>query len=268
MKTATYYVISHYPSRFKSEHVNIGIVVFIGGDDIRVHFIDDLKKVKVVDPNAKIETIRSWESTLPALLLEQQQEKRVEFLQNFGSWTIPEVPGSFVFDNSKDYLARVATLMEHLAVARPRHRPTREHVSRLHLDVKDQFQIHGWLGKNIKNHEIVARYELRDEVNAEFALMNGRLHVIETLDLRTSNLSEKRKEARSKALVLHEAKRIDSNAQTYTIIAGLNQQDTQGTRELMNDYSERVVRWEDTGDLEDFYLTISKATGKPMLKLQ
>jgi hypothetical protein len=77
MNTATYYVISHYPSRFKSEHVNIGIVVFIGGDDIRVHFIDDLKKVKVVDPNAKIETIRSWESTLPALLLEQQQARAI-----------------------------------------------------------------------------------------------------------------------------------------------------------------------------------------------
>jgi hypothetical protein len=268
MTTASYYVISHYPSRFKSEHVNIGIVVFIGGEDVRIHFIDDLKKVKVIDPNAKVETIRSWENTLPALLLDMPIDRRVPFLQNFGSWAIPEMPGTFVFENSKDYLARVATLMDHLAVARPRHKPSREHISRLHLDVKDQFQIHGWLGKDIKNHEIVTRYELREEVNAEFALRNGKLHVIETLDLRTSNLSEKRKEARSKALVLDVAKRIDASAQTYTIIAGLSQHDTQGTRDLMNDYSDRVVHWEDTSDIEDFYITMSKAVGKPMINLQ
>lgn len=268
MTTANYYVISHYPSWFKSEHVNIGIVVFIGGEEIRIHFIDDLKKVKVIDPNAKVETIRSWENSLPEMLLEMPTERRVPFLQNFGCWAIPEVAGTFVFENSKEYLARVATLLDHLAVARPRQKSTREHISRLHLDVKDQFQIHGWMGKDIKNHEIVTRYELRDEVNAEFALMNGRLHVIETLDLRTSNLSEKRKEARSKALVLDVAKRIDAKAQTYTIIAGLSQQDTQGTRDLMNDYSDRVVHWEDTRDIEDFYLTMSRAVGKPMLKLQ
>lgn len=268
MSTAEYKVISHYPSQLKSEHVYIGVIVFFQDGKTKVHLLDDLRKLKAIDPNANIDIVRSWADSLPKMLEALTKEEKIQFMQNFGSWRISQTGGSFEYETESDYLVRLSVVMDMLSAQKARTVKTREHTSRLHLDVKDQFQIHGWLGKNIAEHEIVTRYELREEVSAEFALKNGSLHVIETLDLRTSNISEKRKEARAKALVLDVAKKIDSKAKTYTVIAGISQSESQGTRSLMGDYSDFLINWESPQEVDLFYHKMADATGKPMLKLR
>lgn len=108
MKTATFHTINHFPSRFNSEHVHIGIIVFQGDDQIRVHLLDDLRKLQAIDPNVNLEATRSWVSTLPTMLFKIPPDSRVGFMKNFGNWSISEQPGSFIYKEESEYQHRVS----------------------------------------------------------------------------------------------------------------------------------------------------------------
>lgn len=260
---AQYGVLSHYPQPNRTEHAHIGIVVFLSDGSVRVHFGQDLKKLRAMDPQTNLETVRSWERGLPEMLKGQTTEQAAEFLQHFGQWRLSTSLGRFAFASDDEYLARIANALQSLVAAPKSERRERSDVSRLHLDLKTTFGAKGWLGKNIDNHEIVERYPIGPMTTAEFALQNGRLHVIESLDLRTSNPSAKRHDARSKALTLDMARKASDNTARYAILAGVDSPMMGEAVALMGDYSEHVFTWESAADMNELMALLGKATGKP-----
>lgn len=264
---AQYGVLSHYPSLNRTEHVHIGIVVFLAQGDVRVHFAQDLKKLRSTDPGVNIDTVRGWESGLPTLLAGKTVAQSCEFLQHFGQWRISPTLGRFAYHTEDDYLSRVANALHSLVVPPKQGTRERSESSRLHLDLKTAFSAKGWIGKDIGNHEIVERYPLGPMTTAEFALQNGRLHVIESLDLRTSNPSSKRSDARSKALTLDMARRTPGGNVSYAVLAGIDSPLIKDAKALLKDYCDNLITWESVSEMNDLMSRLGKATGKPGLPM-
>lgn len=264
---AKYGVLAHYPQRNRTEHVNIGIVTFLPQGQSRVHFAQDLRKLRCVDPSVNIETVRSWESGLPKIMQGQSVEQAIALLRNFGQWRLSDAMGQFLYRSEEEYLARVANALHSLVATPPKSDRDRGDVSRLHVDLKTVFRAKGWLGYNIGNHEIVERYALGPMTTAEFALQNDSLHVIESLDLRTSNPSAKRNDARSKALTLDMARKAAKGATRYAVLAGIDSPLLKDAQNLLADYSEEIFTWESAQDMEDLMRRLGVITKKPGLEM-
>lgn len=262
---AQYATLAHYPQPNRTEHVNIGLVVFLPDASVRLHLGQDLKKLRAIDPSADLPTVRSWEAGLPKMLHGMGVEQARSFLRNFGHWSISPTLGCFAYRGEDQYLQRIATALHSLVATPPAPRRERTPTSRLHLDLKATFNAKGWLGKNIDNHEIVERYPIGPMTTAEFALKNGTLHVIETLDLRSSNLSAKRNDARSTALTLDMAIQASQNKPParYCILAGIDSPLMPEAQDLMGRYCESLVTWEHPEQMNALLHTLGQATGKP-----
>lgn len=264
---AQYGVLSHYPAPNRTEHVHIGIVVFLPHGEVRVHLGQDLKKLRAIDPQANLETTRGWEHDLPSMLNGKSTEEAARWLANFGQWSLSQTLGKFSYRDEADYLQRVQGALRNMVATPARPGRERSDMSRLHLDLKTAFVSKGWLGKDIGNHEIVERYPLGPMTTAEFALRNGVLHVIESLDLRTSNLSAKRSDARSKALTLDMAKRQENTASRYCVVAGIDSPLMDDAKGLLSQYSEHVFTWESAAEMNALMDRLGRATGKPGMAL-
>jgi hypothetical protein len=264
---AHYGVLSHYPRPHRTEHVHIGLVVFLPDQSVRVHLAEDLKKLRTMDPTTDFEAVRSWETGLPKLLNGMSADRAAAFVRDFGQWSLSEALGSFTFDSEEQYLARVAHALRNLVAAPMKSLRERQDMSRLHVDLKIVFQSKGWLGRDIRNHEIVERHPLGPMTTAEFALQNGRLHVIETLDLRTSNVSAKKSDARSKALTLDMARRAASDSARFAIVAGIDSPLLADAKDLLSGYCDHVLQWENVPDMNGLMSELGTATGKPGLPI-
>jgi hypothetical protein len=265
---AEYCILADRPYRNRNEQVNIGLVV-LRQDGVRVHLCDNLRKVKALNPRANLDAVHDWAEKLPHLLAGcLSVDAARQALSQWGrDWAL-EGRGSFAYDNEDQYSHRVKMAIDNLVRPSARSGVAREPISRLHLDLKRSFALNGWLGKDINAHQIVTRYAVGPEVNAEFALINGRLNVIESIDLRTENLSAKRVELRAKALVLDMAKRSrQGDAACYAVMAGETSKIAEDTRELLDIYADHVFQWEHARDIDSLFDILGAATGKPRIPM-
>lgn len=262
---ASYGVLSHFPAPNRSEHVHIGIVVFRHDGEVRAHFAQDLRKLRAIDPQVNLATVREWEAALPKLIGRRPQSDAIDFISHLGAWRLSGGLGQFAYFTEDDYLHRVANALQNLVAPPLGLARSRTEQSRLHLDLRTAFSGKGWLGKDISNHEIVERFPIGPMTTAEFAVMNGRLHVLESLDLRTSNFSAKRNDARSKALTLDMARRAGERTARYAVLAGVDSPLLLDAKALMADYCDTVFQWENPEHMTELMRILGKATGKPML---
>lgn len=261
MNIARYGVLSHYPHPNRTEHVNIGIVVFRPTGETRLHLDGNLRKLRAIDPSADIETARQWEADLPRMLEGCDMAQSIQRIRALlGTWRLSETLGAFRYSSEEEYLIRVRNALASLVSPRQTVRREREQKSRLLIDMKASFKNHGWLGKDIDAHQIVARHPLGQTTTADFALKNGCLHVIETVDMRAGNTAAKRTEAQAKAFTLHTARRQDQQAKLYAVMAGAI--DNGDVLELMEDYADTVYCWEDPRSRGTFFETIAAALGQ------
>jgi len=273
MNIARYGVLRHQPYPNRSEHLNIGLAVFMPDGSLRIHMAANLRKLKAFDPHADIDTLRGWERDLPAMLAHQSTEVMRHTLGHFGTLRLSETLGELAYHDEHSYTQRIAQSLESLTEPRTKPSVAREPQSRLFIDIKRSFEALGWLSANptdIAKHKIIPRYPIaKDEgVTAEFALRNGKLHVIETLDFRVSTAAAKNLEARSKALVFDLAHDIEGvPIMSYVVIAGGQMDEAKSAIKLMQRYAENVCHWEDKGDMDGLINTLSTAIGQSPLRI-
>lgn len=261
---AEYVVLSHRPAVNRTEHLHYGILTR-SPQGWRAHVMHDLRKLRAIDPSASAEALRELEASLPALLRDcKDWDQARQALRAYGIHAAEGKPGAFAYATEDEYLRRVQAAMSSQVLPPPRMRDPREPVSRLHVDLKRSFESRGWMGRNIGAHQIVERYQLAGKmVTAEFALRNGRLHVLETVDLRTSNPAAKRTDVRAKALVMDYAADTEPDSARYAIIAGVDSPLADEARKLLQRYATHVLAWESRADMEDLMHTLANAIGKP-----
>jgi hypothetical protein len=263
---AEYVVLSHRPSVNRTEHLHYGILTR-SPHGWRAHVAHDLRKLRAIDPQASADALRDLESRIPQLLHGCQSWEQARLaLRAFGIHASEGNHGMIAYASEQDYLRGVQAALASQVLPPARQRPPREATSRLHLDLKRSFAARGWMGRDIWAHQIVERYQLAGQmVTAEFALRNGRLHVLETVDLRTSNPAAKRADVRAKALVMDYAADTEPDSARYAIIAGIDSPVAAEAKTLLQRYATHVLAWESRADMDALMQALATATGKPDL---
>lgn len=142
----------------------------------------------------------------------------------------------------------------------------RQPTSRLFLDVKNTFTNFGWIAKpsqGISAHKIIPRYSLSSEegLTVDFALKNGHMNCIQTIDYRNAN-STKKTEAQAKLLTLGFSHQLFDDAQAYAVIAGALEPESKSILKLAERTVDDLFIHESAEDMDRLINQISKAIGQ------
>lgn len=270
MAISKFWVISYQPNVIRTEHLHIGVVAQKGADYV-VKLASNLKKLRAFDARISMKAVRDQEASLGALIKELGGVDAAQRIGLLGSWRFTEETGQFKYHDDRDASFHdgvqwaLKTTCEPIA-ARPE--IDRAPKSRLFLDLKESFKISGLLGQNLSEHKLVSRYTLKadEDLHADFALKNSVMHYIETVDFRSiSNLSAKRTEAQSKALVLSVANAEDPTAISYAVIAGTENEQAKASVKLLERFADEMYVYESSADMTKFIDKMHQATGVPRL---
>lgn len=269
---ATTYIINHQPYPARAEHCTVGVLVFTAEGKVRAHLATNLRKLSAFDPQTNVNMLRD---SLEWLVSEINKHSSAwtAFKNGFSSLRFSAAPGFFSYESDAAYDKQVKWLLS--VLAEPRSATTiesRKPKSRLYIELRNTFKAYGWLGDSagdIENHQIVTHFpvSLDEDLSAEFAMKNGTLHLIETVDFRGGASSSKRMEARGKALVFDSAKDQSQTTACTAIVAAADYGDIKGSMKMLNRYADRVAAYESTADMQALFAEWAKAMDRPMLPL-
>ena len=269
---ATTYIINYQPYPARAEHCAIGVLVFDAFGKARGHLAANLRKLKALDPQTTVEVIRG---SLEWLVNEVNRVNGAwsVFQHGLSSLRFSKDPGFFQYESELDYDKQVKWLLT--VAAEPRSAMPGEirlAKSRLFIELRKTFKDYGWLGESaqdINNHQVVTHYpvSLDEDLSAEFAMKNGLLHLIETVDFRSGVSSAKRMEARGKALVFDSAKEQSQATACTVIVAATDYGDVKSSMKMLNRYADRVAAYDSTADMQSLFADWARAMNRPMLQL-
>lgn len=272
--------IKFQPYTARGEHVNIGLIFWRSSVDVDVRLASNLRKAKALDANANLHNLQKIKDRIPELIKEigifETTEEQLVLIRNlFPYLTLSQADGLITYHSESEYERKVHMMMQ--SIVEPDKKKDKQRTiaqTKLIADIKMTFDYYGWLGNNkqdINNHMVVHKYPLDDalDMTADFALMNGKLNVIEVLDLRSGLSAPKRNEVRSKALIYDFAKGLDSKGATgYSVIAGAHDNpEAKPYIGLLERYAEDVFHYESAEDMNLFMNKISKAIDRPILDI-
>lgn len=271
MKAMTF-LIAYQPYPNRDERCTIGALVFDENGKMKTHLVGNLRKLRALDPGCDLEQIRDSLRDFSEYCNETPNAWAA-LQSGVGSFRFSEKPGYFLYQNANDYDTQVKNLL--LMMAEPRRAEQlkdRSQKSRLYLDLKRTFSQYGWLAKSvdeINQHKVVTQYpvSMQDHLFAEFAMKNGRLHVVETIDFRTGVPSAKRLEAQGKALVLDFARDLDKETICTAIVAASDYNDIKPSVNVLRKYADRVISFESSSEMNSFFKDWSSHMGRPMLPI-
>ena len=266
------FLISYHPYPNRDERCTIGALVFDAEDKARLHLASNLRKLRAIDPSCDTESVRENLREIADHFNESSSAWNA-FKSGFGAFRFSENPGTFIYRDLTDYDKQVHSLLSLMAEPR-KHELVKERKekSRLYLELKKTFDHFGWLAKNleeINNHKVVTHYpvSLQEQLFAEFAMKNGKLHVVETIDFRAGVPSAKRLEAQGKALVMDFAKDINENTVCTAIVASADYSEIKPSISVLNKYADRVISFNSTADMNEFFGDWGRLIGKPLLPI-
>lgn len=219
------------PDRLRGEALNIGIVLHTeAGPDLRLRMLPS--RLKALAPSYARADLDEWrQAWLAALQRFDKADQRWTWLKEaMAPLRLAETGGTISVESASDLEVQVEGLLERLVMP-PRSLATtaKPRARRSGLNA----QLTAWLRaqhlyssklQDLSKSRVVSGYPLSmtEELFAEFALKNGAVHVIETLDLRGHNSYTKplRNEASHKALVLDLAQdELQASSQRIAVVA-------------------------------------------------
>lgn len=269
---ATTYLVNYQPYPARAEHCTVGALVFAQDGKAQVHLAHNLKKVKALDPQANLESLRD---SLNALTKEINEKPGAwdAFKTGVSGLRFSQEAGFFSYADSDEYQRQVNWLLQ--TTAEPRSAQARklyQPKSRLFVELKRTFRNYGWLGEkaeDIEDHKVVTHYPVlaSEDLIAEFAMKNSRLHLVETVDFRNGVASAKRMEARGKALVFDAAKEQSIHTQCTVVVAAQDYADIKPSMNLLHRYADRVVAYESATDMQSLLNDWAVAMNRPVLDM-
>lgn len=272
--------IKFQPFKTRGEHVNIGLIFWRSRFDVDVRLSSNLRKAKALDGNTSLHNLQKIKDRIPDFIKEMQAfdtlDAQLGLIKNlFPYLTLSQADGLITYHSEQEYERKVEMMMQ--SIVEPSKKKNKQRTveqTKLIADIKMTFDFYGWLGQrkqDIDNHMVVHKYPLDDalDMTADFALMNGRLNVIEVVDLRSGLSTPKRNEVRSKALIYDFAKHLDNKGATgYSVIAGAQDNvDAKPYLNLLERYADDVFHYEAVDDMNLFIHKVSKALDRPILEI-
>lgn len=273
---AHYLTLKYRPVVNRSEHVNYGIVVFLG-TSTQVHLASSLRKIRAIDPGADLSDIRDRATQIPEMVANQSPAQAVTTLRAI-RWLEDETErdfGAFAYHDQREFDAQVDLALRSLCNTVATQKATREPKSRLFIDVRQHFKMLGIMastknGGELPDHQVLEHYapDPDVEVTLEFALQNGALRAAQTIDLRPNAadvLSATSKNvALSKAFSLNYAKDALPGLIPYLVVAGSESGPARKMLNTLTQTSDRIFIWESGEDRDAFFSDWAEAAGKPL----
>lgn len=106
---AEFYTLNHYPSRFNSEHIHLGILVFKADGSVRVHLLDNRERLIAFNPAVNLDALKSLEKDIQQRLegMSDRDECLTALKAMYGHNFFSDVPGVFLYQDEAEYENRI-----------------------------------------------------------------------------------------------------------------------------------------------------------------
>lgn len=272
MAVYDYFLLRLMPDPARGEQLNAGLAVF-GPSGVKLRLRLDATRVRALSPTLALRDWASQAEVLETRLNQADERWTQEFLLRTA--LAPLVPddraGQIVAEDEAQLEERITALIERF-VARPAapRRPREPGPSKLNADVRYWLRRARLFSTNpadINNRRVVANFPIVANASlfAEFALQNGAIHVIETLDLRGLDyLSPRRIDAAAyKSVLLDQAKEASPEGHRIAIIAADDYAIVRPAVNMVSKYADDLVSFEQPADRLRLAHFLSKALHLP-----
>lgn len=267
-------VLRAVPSLMRGERVNVGIAVFHPDGDVAVHVGITRNRSRSFDPRLGAIDWQVWQEQVHETLQELPLDSRKYWLMHGLSPIVAdEEMGSFRVDGEMSYSDAVGDLLRRLVSVSVREHQPRLQVAqapRLKSQLKTWFKAQRIMGSSLDdlyNRRIVEAFPISDETDtvAEFAFMNGSVHVMETLDLRDiSHLTQQQKnKAAFKSVVLHEARALPNVGRRIAVVAATDYQTVRPVVRMVEHAADDMFHMESAEDVHRLVGYIGEALHQP-----
>jgi hypothetical protein len=247
-----YSLLQAVPDPVRGERVNVGLVVFNKhGLDIEVF---ESRKLMALTGHSWDAHIHDFSDVLAAIDDPSLTDKdRLENLRVVEGRLLLSRSGWFEASTQEEYVVAVKGLAKSL-VQRPRHRRAREEssvVSEISAVLRSA-QILAKGGEALGTGKVLRGFAIEPGLEADFAQLNGALHVASVLDLRSSQ--PRIAQAALKAVVLDRAGEINDGPVHKIGVIAVAPSRLPEVREhvaILRRYSDDLVNWEDPSDQKE-----------------
>lgn len=263
-------LVTFKPYPHRAEQCALGLLVWLPDGTVQAHPIASLRKAKELAPAYLADDLRAGLHAM-AEELTRHPDALALYISGVGAISLSADAGTIRFACEQELETGIKWS---LAMAAEPQKPAivreRAPVSRLFLEIKHAFSMHGWMaapGNTLQDHKIIARHPLSraEDLTVDFALQNGALHCMQTVDYRTAPTS-KRQEATAKFLTLGYAQQVaGEQARRYAIIAGSTAPEATPALRLAERTADDIFLLEAPQDMERLFCAIAQAMGQPPL---
>ncbi len=208
-------IIQLAPGLGRGERLNVAIIVFCV-DNLDIRISSRLDKIKALSAAINVDSLRSLIENFSKLDNISRKNgfsntnDRIAQLNGIGPIAFSNM-GSFVSHSSTDYEMRLAKIMSILVEPEPAQLRFKAKRTRLLSVIKSNFRdirILAKKGEGLDSHRIVEHHKLAEGLVADLALKNGAMHVMETVDFSSNDISIKKaiSEIAISALILEQAR--------------------------------------------------------------
>lgn len=269
-----YSVLRAVPNKRRGEVVNIGIVIY-RTDKTDVRVLPILSKVKALDPNVDISSLKDLPESIEKFLpVAEAPQNRMMALKGLG---IIDVSDLGWFESTEEaYERNIEKLLDRLVNVPPRQIKKRLPQSQLLRELKKDFSHYSILSKDpldASKHKIVNNFPIleNERLYADFAIRNGVWNITESLDFRTS-LETLRKtkfeQAALKALTLDQARRILGTDSIPIVVYSVDpgkEELIQPHVKILGHYAEKIFNYSDSQERLQYLTMMLKAAGRSMV---
>lgn len=263
-------LVNFRPYPHRAEQCTLGVIAIRADGGVSAHLGEHLRKARAIDPSCDIADLRDGIQAIAADIQQHPESIRL-YESGVGAISLGGDQGYFEYGSEEEFSEAVRWS---LAVAVEPHRPVeqrapRASVSRLFVEVKAAFNAYGWMatpGETLSAHKIIPRFplSLEEGLTVDFALQNGALSCVQTLDYR-SNAEHRKIEANAKLLTLGMVPSFapKQKAQRFALIAGAGIDIAQPAVKLAERMADDVFIHESASDMNRLFARMSEAMGQP-----
>lgn len=260
-----YAVLRVTPDKIRGEVINVGVIVISPSGDLDVVLPDRHKKAVALDANLEQPVIQEMANQICKFAdLEANPLKKEKLIEMACSDILRcSAFAEFKVDKPEHYHRRIEDLLQLLV--NPVTRKRQAKTQRIATKVKSIFEDHDILGSidDIDNHLVVPNYPIDAlrGLKADFALKNGCMHITQTIDMNTSDHTQKHAQAALDAVTLDKALNIFGNdTRRYVVYSATRKNQTvDQTLNLLGDHADSMFNLESDEETKEYVDLIQAA---------
>lgn len=260
-----YAVLRAMPDKLRGEVVNVGLVVVTPEGKVDIEIPDQMNKVAALDSELKHPVIADMASEIGFLTDIESNSVNKEPLIEMACTGILRCStfSDFRIDSPDQYRKRVNDLLK-LLVLPVRHK-RKATAPRITTKIKRLFEKRDILGAagDIDKHLVVPQFPIDTErgFKADFALKNGVMHITQTIDMNTTDQSQKHAQAALHGLTLDRALDVfGQETRRYVVYSATKKnQVVNQTLNLLGDHTDEMFNLESSAETREYLELIESA---------